>query len=243
MALAVLLSTGSALALPIKIITAPSTDVQPYGTFHLGIENDTTMFSEKAVGGHSNPTVFGFLAGILNAGTFQMDAGVDLKEASDKPISFNGKIASTEELFDKWGPMLAVGAYDVGTEKGVNDFNVIYATASKMLGFIGRGTVGYFYGNASLLKSATGDAQNQGLMFGFDRRMTEINEKLWLGVDYMSGTSVYGAVSFGVGWTFSEKASLVIGYVRYNDTAVVTPPSATSNVGANVVTWQAHFDF
>ncbi len=238
-----MLSAGAASALPLKIISAPSTDIQPYGTFHLGIENDTTMFSEKDVGGHSNPTDFGLLAGIANLGAFQADLGVDIREQTDKPFSFNAKIATTEEAFGKWGPVIAIGAYDVGTEKGVNDFDVFYAEVSQTFGFIGRGTLGYYVGNAAMLKSATGDTQNNGVILAFDRRMTEINEKLWLGVDYMSGTSMYGAVSFGVGWSFSEKASLVIGYVRYNDVAVVTPPTASNGSGANVVTWQAHFDF
>jgi hypothetical protein len=241
--LALALSAGSASALPLKIISAPSTDVQPYGTFHLGIENDTTMFAEKDVGGHSNPTDFGLLAGIANLGFFQADVGVDIREQSDKPFSFNAKIATTDQAFGKWGPVIAVGAYDVGTEKGVNDFDVFYAEVSQTFGFIGRGTAGYYVGNADKLKSASGDTQNNGLILAFDRRMTEINEKLWLGVDFMSGTSRYGAVSFGVGWSFSEKASLVLGYVRYNDVAVVTPPTASNGSGANVVTWQAYFDF
>lgn len=241
--IAVLFFAGFATALPIKIIMVPSTDVQPYGTFHLGIENDTTMFSTAGQGGHSNPTDFGFQAGILNAGPFQVDAGVDLRESTDKPFMFNGKIGTTEELFGKWGPLIAAGAYDIGTEKGVNDYNVFYVTASKVFGFIGRASAGLFSGNANMLKSATGDPQNQGVMFAFDRRMAEVNEKLWLGLDYMSGTSIFGAVSFGIGWTFSEKASLVVGYVRYNDAAVAAPSTSTSNIGANVVTWQAHFDF
>ncbi|MBI3580545.1 MAG: hypothetical protein HY098_00440 [Nitrospinae bacterium] len=241
--LAFVLSAGAASALPLKIISAPSTDVQPYGTFHLGIENDTTMFAEKGVGGHSNPTDFGLLAGIANLGPFQVDAGLDIREQTDKPFSFNAKVATAENALGKWGPVLAFGAYDVGTEKGVNDFDVFYAEVSKTFGFIGRGTAGYYVGNAAMMKSATGETQNNGLILAFDRRMTEINEKLWLGVDYMGGKSLYGAVSFGLGWSFSEKASLVVGYVRYNDVAIATPTGASSGAGANVVTWQAYFDF
>jgi hypothetical protein len=249
----VLIFAGIAGALPLKILMIPSTDVQPYGTFHLGIENDTTMFSGQNNGAHSDPTVFGITAGILNAGYFQADVGVDLRGGYDSATgnasgsTFNGKISTTEEAFGKWGPTFTVGAYAVGVEKRNNDYNIAYGEASKVLGFIGRFSAGYYLGNPLMLVSATGgEIQNQGLMLGFDRRMTEINEKLWFGIDYFSGKSKYGAVSFGLGWMFSEKASLILGYVRYNDLAVITKPlqpGATSGDGANVITWQAHYDF
>ncbi|MBI3794412.1 MAG: hypothetical protein HY280_06745 [Nitrospinae bacterium] len=249
-----ILSAGASFALPLKIIMIPSTDVQPYGTFHLGIEEDTTMFTDQGNGGHSNPTDFGLTTGIFNSELLLVDIGVDVKEASPsgKPFDFNAKIATTEEAFGKIGPLLAVGVYDLGPDVGVNNFNIGYGSASKVFGFLGRATIGYFYGNPQMMKAADGTNQSQGVMFGYDRRMTELNEKLWFGIDYFSGRSVYGAVSFGIGWTFSEKASLILGYVRYNDITTIianlpnlpgTNAPPTNGVGANVVTWQAHFDF
>jgi hypothetical protein len=245
---------GAANAMPLKIIMIPSTDIQPYGTFHLGIENDTTMFSTKDVGAHSDPAIFGISAGILNAGTFQVDMGIDMRGGYDNKtgnassLSFNGKISTTEEAFGKWGPTFTAGAYDFGTDPGTDDYNILYGEASKVLGFIGRLTAGYYQGNANLIKSVSGVSKNQGMMVGFDRRMTEMNDKLWFGIDYMEGTSKYGAVSFGIGWMFSEKATLILGYVRYNDSAVANPNNyptvtSTSSTGANVITWQAHYDF
>jgi hypothetical protein len=225
---------GVAGATPSKLMKIPATDVQPYGTFHLGIENDTTMFRQKDIGGHADPTIFGLTAGFLDAGTFKVEGGIDVREPNDFPMSFHGKAATTEEAFGKWGPILAVGAYDVGTDKFKNDYNIIYGEASKTISFIGRFTVGYFTGNADMLKDVRGYTDNRGLMLGFDRRMPEVNEKLWFCIDSMGTRSIYGAVTFGFGWSFSEKATLVIGYVRYNEEAVAK---------SNVMTWQAQFDF
>ena len=225
---------GVAGATPSKIMRIPSTDIQPYATFHLGIENNTTMFRQKDDGGHADPTIFGLTAGFLDAGTFRIEGGIDVREPNDFPMSFNAKVATTEEAFGKWGPILAVGAFDVGTEKFQNDYNMVYGEASKTISFIGRFSVGYFSGNADMIKNVRGVTDNHGLMLGFDRRMPEVNEKLWFGIDYMGTRSIYGAVTFGFGWSFSEKATLVVGYVRYNDSAIAK---------ASVMTWQAQFDF
>ncbi|MBI5177938.1 MAG: hypothetical protein HZA04_01600 [Nitrospinae bacterium] len=232
--LSLLLLSGSAWATPSKLMRIPATDVQPYGTFHLNIENNTTMFRQQAIGGHADATTFGLTAGFLDMETFQIEGGIDVREPTDYPISFNAKAATTEAAFGQWGPILAVGAYDVGTDKLKNDYNIVYGEASKTISFLGRFTVGYYTGNADMLKDVRGASDNHGLLFGFDRRMPEVNEKLWFGIDYMAGRSIYGAVTFGIGWSFSEKATLVIGYVRYNEEAIAR---------ANVMTWQAHFDF
>lgn len=244
-----LLATGAAHATPSKLIHIPSTDVQPYGTFHLSLENNTTMFRQRDIGGHADPMNIGISAGLLDAGTFQIEAGVDMHEPYDYPATFHAKVATTEEAFGKWGPILAIGAYDVGTEKFKNDINIVYGEASKTVSFIGRFTVGYFFGNSYFLRNPGGEVDNHGIMLGFDRRMPEVNQKLWFGIDYMGGRSSYGAVSFGIGWSFGEKSTLVIGFVRNNEesTAKGWPPgSSTTSVatpGANVMTLQAHFDF
>ncbi len=242
------LAAGTAHATPSKLMRIPSTDVQPYGTFHMSIENNTTMFRQQSIGAHAEPMTLGVTAGLLDAGTFQVEAGVDIHEPYDYPMTFHAKIATTEEAFGKWGPILAIGAYDAGTEKFKNDINIIYGEASKTVSFIGRFTVGYFFGNSYFLKNPVGENDSHGLMLGFDRRMPEINEKLWLSIDYMGTRSYYGAVSFGFGWSFSEKSTLVLGYVRYNEESVAKgwpPGDPTTNGlrGANVMTLQAHYDF
>lgn len=244
----ILFAAGTAHATPSKLMHIPSTDVQPYGTFHLALENNTTMFRQQAIGGHAEPMNIGLSAGLHDAGSVQVEAGIDIREPYDYPLTFHAKVATTEEAFGKWGPILAIGAYDVGGEKGKNDVNIVYGEVSKTVSFIGRFTVGYFYGNGSFLKNSLGETDNKGLMLGFDRRMPEVNEKLWFGIDYMGTRSYYGAVTFGIGWSFSEKATLVIGYVRYNEEAIGKgwppgDPTTNSALGGNVMTLQAHFDF
>jgi hypothetical protein len=59
----------------------------------------------------------------------------------------------------------------------------------------------------------------------------KIGDKLWLAVDYQSGRNGYGAVSFGVAWSFAPNASAIVGYDIYNDPAL--RPTLTLQVDLN----------
>ena len=223
-------------ATPSNIIRIPSGDVQPFGTFRLGIDNNTTLFVPPKSGGAALPVTYGLTAGTYDAVVLQTEIGVDIKEVSKDPAYFNVKFVSPEGSINDLMPALFFGGYDFGLRLESTDYNIVYGGFAKTFSFIGRFTGGYFIGNKNLLKDRNGKSDNQGIMLGFDRRMPDVNEKLWFGIDYMATNSLYGALSFGFAWSFSEAATLTLAYIRYND-EVISPTKS------NLVSWQVDFDF
>ena len=234
---------GSAAATPSILINAPSADVQPFQTFRVGIDNNTTMFTPPSSRPAGTPatrvypaTTFGFTSGVFDAVVLQAEAGVDVKEVSEYPVSFHGKVVSPEGTITEFMPSLFIGFYDAGTKVNQTDFNIIYGGLAKTIGTIGRFTIGYFTGNSRLLKDGSGKTDNNGIILGYDRRLPGISENLWFGIDYMGSQSQYGALSVGFSWMFAENAALTIGYKRYNDLN-------SAPLKRDVVSWQVDFDF
>lgn len=226
--------SGSAYATPSTQIYIPSTDVQPVGTVHIGVDNYTTFFKTKKDGGHNSPVDVGVTVGALETTFVNMELGVDLKEATDDPAYFNGKLGIKEDTLMKHFPSVAFGAYDFGTKSGVTDYNIVYLEIAKTLGSFGRLTAGYYVGNDKLLKNTKGQKENDGVLLSFDRTMAEISQKLWFAVDYMGGQNAYGAASFGLSWRFSPHISAILGYDVYNEPKLA---------GENTVTIQFDMDF
>jgi len=225
-----------ASATPSNIIRIPSADIQPYGTLRLGIDNNTTFGIPPSTGGAAMPVTYGITAGTFDAIVLQTEVGIDMREVSEQPLSFNAKLCSPEGSINDLLPGICFGGYDFGSETDVTDNNILYGAVAKTISFFGRFTVGYFIGNEKLLVNRNGQVDNEGIMFAFDRRMPDVNEKLWFGLDFMATNSKYGAESWGLGWSFSETSALTIAYVRYNDPKV-------SPVGDNLVSLQVDFDF
>jgi len=66
--------------------------------------------------------------------------------------------------------------------------------------------------------------------------MSEISDKLWLGVDYMSGNNAYGALSAGASWAFTPHISVLVGANVYNpgqDTLYGGKPTFTTQLDIN----------
>lgn len=235
-------SAQLAWATPSNIIRMPSSDVQPYATFHLGIDNNTTMFVPADNGGYALPPTYGLTVGLLSLPLIEVEAGLDIREPTDKPITWNAKISMPEGAEAPGMPAITFGVYDMGTADGENDYNILYAHIAKTISFLGRFTFGYFVGNASHLIKSNGQKDSNALMMSFDRRMPEINDRLWFGIDYMGTRTDYGSVNFGFSWSFSEQASLLLGYIRYNDEYEAW--NGSTFIGRkNLVTLQADFDF
>jgi hypothetical protein len=232
----------TARATPSSIVRVPSSDVQPYATFHLGIDNNTTMFVPKDNDGHALPVTYGLTVGLFSFPLMQVEAGIDVREPTDKPLTWNFKLVMPEGAEQAAMPALVIGVFDMGTASGENDFNIFYGEVAKTISFLGRFTFGYFVGNASHLKNGRGEKDSNAIIMGFDRRLPEINDRLWFGIDYMGTRSDYGAVSFGFSWSFSENASLLLGYIRYNE-EVEKGVAGRAFPRKNLVTWQADFDF
>ncbi|NIM04520.1 MAG: hypothetical protein GTN65_02625, partial [Armatimonadetes bacterium] len=70
-------------------------------------------------------------------------------------------------------------------------------------------TAGYFKGRDSLL-----GGDDAGLLLGVDR---PLNDKWWIAADYQEGKSAFGATGLGVAYAFAPNASVILGFVRFND--------------------------
>lgn len=208
-----LLSAGVALATPSTQIWIPSTDIQKFGTFHLGIDNYIPAEGEGSVPLY----VLGLTAGVIPSEVIQAEIGVDYMAglgdtADDTPIYFNAKVATPEGALFGGSPALAVGGYNFGTESDVTNQNIVYGLVAKTLPVVGRFSLGYFTSNEDVI----GD-DNSDILASWDRTLTEISPKLWAAVDYQGGDSALGALSFGVSWAFAENVSVIAGYDIFNN--------------------------
>ncbi|MBI3996439.1 MAG: hypothetical protein HY352_02145 [Candidatus Omnitrophica bacterium] len=211
-------------ATPSTHIWAPSTDVQPYKKVHL--TSDFYVPTEQNGDGSRANTItnLGLTLGVLPWKSVNAELGFDVKSGGggldDWPVYFNAKIGTPEDLLGPWFPALAVGIYDVGTKHNRTTNNVIYGKAAKTIKVkdlsLGRVSVGYFTGDPNLLINGT-KRDNDGLLFAWERVMTELSDKLWVAVDYQGSRSAYGALNLGFSWKFSENVSTIFAYDLYND--------------------------
>lgn len=249
----------AAFATPSSQIWIPSTDIQAFGTVHLGIDNyfRSTHHSNFNLPGHRDNNVLdiGLTVGVLPFDKLQMEVGVDyLVIASDPndnhPVMGNFKIGTPEGSMFKYSPALAVGMYNLGSSQPaaiapavISGQNLFYAVAAETIPAIGpvpslgRISAGYYRGGKHALVDTRLDAtrsQNQGVLLSWDRTMTEISDKLWLGVDYMSGNNAMGALNFGVSWAFSKNVSLLFGYNIYKEKALAGSNTFTTQLDINI---------
>jgi len=250
LALALTVATSTAaLATPSTQIWIPSTDVQAYKTLHVGVDNYTrTKDIKDPVTGAStekrnNIYDFGLTAGVLPLEKLQMEVGVDYLTTGDAyddyPIQFNAKLGTPEDALFKNSPALALGGYGFGTNSSKSsnartDFNIGYALAAKTLPVIGRLSAGGYLGNSAVLNDEKGANDHTGVLLSWDRTLSEISDKLWVGVDYMSGDNAFGAFSFGASYAFAKNVSLIVGYDIFN---------SKINGGQNTVTTQVDINF
>ncbi|HAK60081.1 MAG TPA: hypothetical protein DCO77_06815 [Nitrospiraceae bacterium] len=227
----VLLGSTAAYATPSTQIWIPSTDIQAYKKVHFGF--DTYIKTESNPAG-TEPTVnnFGLTMGVLPTEKVQMEVGIDYRDlgaSHQYPMYYNAKVGAAEGALFTGSPAFAVGGYEFGTKSNATDYNIIYGLAAKTFGKLGRISVGYFQGNDVLLKDANGNPDEAGLLFSWDRTLSEISEKLWAAIDYMGTDSSYGALSFGVAWSVADNVGLILGYDIFNDD-VTYKPTATVQV-------------
>lgn len=227
MLLSVIFAAALVSATPSTQVWIPSTDIQGFMNPHLGWD---TYINTKGIGNLSNG---GITVGVLPFKTVGAEIGLDYRDFNgdhSNPLYVNGKIGIPEKAFGKYFPALAIGAYDFGTKAKVNNYNLLYGLIAKNVGPIGRVSVGGFKGGVGsdakvlfAVASDPGKVDDKGILLSWDRTMTEISDKLWLGIDYQSGKSSYGAFSFGASWSFSSNVSVILGYDLYNDHKTYSP--------------------
>ena len=254
--LVVAMACGSAMATPSTQIWIPSTDVQVYKTFRLGIDN---YFRASGVGKASgdpakrdaNVLDIGPTVGILPFEKLQMEVGFDyLVIANDPndnhPWSGNFKLATPEDSLFKMSPALAVGMYNIGPSQSkttapgvISGQNIVYALAAKTLPAIGsvpslgRISAGYYRGSERALVNINGKKDNDGLLLSWDRTMSEISDKLWMAVDYQSGHNVDSALNVGLSWNFAKNVSVIFAYDIYREKTLAGNNTFTTQLDIN----------
>ncbi len=256
----VAISAGVALATPSTQIWIPSTDIQPFGVFHLNVDNyfrssGVSKINEAAgiSGGRDyNVLDIGPTVGILPYEKIQMEVGFDFltiaQDPNDNhPFMGNFKIGTPEDSICKYSPALAVGMYNVGPTNYGKDRapgitsgqNIVYVLAAKTIPAIGsvpslgRISAGYYHGSERALSDPRGHSANDGALLSWDRTMTEISDKLWLAVDYMSGNNVDGAVSIGASWSFAKNVSVIFGYDIWKEKSLAGNNTFTTQLDIN----------
>ena len=216
-ALALFMVTSSFVyATPSTIIWIPSVDFQGYKSFHLGIDNYSFDF-KKGVGGTAFPTDLGLTVGILPDTIVLAEIGFDYFTPQWSPFTLNAKVGIPEGVLGDWSPAIAVGGFNFGFQKNVTDANIVYGMVGKTFPVLGRLEVGYFTGNKKLLVDlATGNADNSGVLLSWDRNFPEISDNLWLAVDYQGTKSSFGALSYGLAWSFSKNVSVIFARDEFN---------------------------
>jgi len=235
------LSSNFLYATPSTLIWAPSTDVKPLKVFHLDADNYTPVQSRDRNGNKLFVLQdYGLMTGLLSdkpennllgkiwspLGKILAETGFDYKKGLgptlDKwPVYFHFKVGVPEDAYFKNMPAFAIGAYDMGYKHNYTNNNVWYLRGAKTITVgkvnLGRFSAGYFNGSAKLLRNKSGDRDNIGPMFAWERVISEISDKLWLCVDYQGTQSTYGAMNYGFSWKFNNNFTALLGYEIYNN--------------------------
>jgi hypothetical protein len=243
-----------ASATPSTQIWIPSTDIQPFKTLHFGA--DTYIRTGHEPSGTNYPPLvdLGLTGGVLPFEKIQAEVGFDVMYGGSNtsagldsyPLYFNFKVAMPED--NTWIPAVAVGMYNIGTKSGKtsNGFytetgtnaDIYYGLVAKTLPVVGRLSLGWYGLNKKASVAGVYDANgvegdDNGLLLSWDRVLTEVSDKLWVGVDYQGGKNAYGATSFGFSWAFAKNVSVILGYDIYNNKARAGQDTATVQLDIN----------
>ncbi len=209
----VVVACSSAMAGPSGQINIPSTDAKSLKEVTVSI-NTNVRFSSAPDAGPNLYNV-GVVTGALPYEQLKLEIGADYSTSGGTtpyPFTFNAKLATVEDALVKGLPAFAVGGYNLGTVEASQPQNIVYALAAKTLPVVGRLSFGGYNGS----EKGLGKKCNQGLLASWDRTISEVSDKLWLGIDYMSGNNANGEVSFGGSWAFSKQVTLLTGVTFYN---------------------------
>ncbi|MBI4607206.1 MAG: hypothetical protein HY721_35020 [Planctomycetes bacterium] len=97
--------------------TPATTDVQPFGVLHIGVDNYFTVLRKASDGAGAFGTDVGLTLGVLPFEKLQMEVGVDLVEPTDDPLFFNAKLGTPESSLFTHSPALNAGVFNIGTEE------------------------------------------------------------------------------------------------------------------------------
>lgn len=221
------LASSAAMATPSTQIWIPSPDVRGFKEVHLDVDYYGRFSGKPAAVAGANMYDIGLSAGISPFENVKLEIGADMIKttgggADNHPFYFHAKMGIPEDAFGIKGmPAIAGGIYGLGTYKGEDANtaqNIAYGLVGKTFPVVGRLSVGGYHGSKSALNFGYTDKHvtENGVMASWDRTMSEISDKLWFAVDYMSGNNYNGALSFGGSWAFTKNISLLVGAVFFN---------------------------
>jgi hypothetical protein len=188
-------------------------DIQPAGLTHITLDNYSTIGKDP---GEDFPTDYGLTYGFKLSPTLLGEVGFDLLEPTDDPLYLNAKFGVSEGALSPQFPGIALGIYNVGTEREFTDQNIVYLVAGKTLPHnMGRLHLGGYWGNEDVLKDSDGDTSNTGWMIAWDRPL--IPDKLSIIADYASGENAVGGGGVGLSFIFNKDVSLLVGPVWFNE--------------------------
>ena len=212
-------TASTCFATPSTQIWNPSTDIQARSTWHRGIDNYFTPVG-PAEGGYAFPADMGLTYGILPG----LEIGMDVFLPQTNPFALNVKYGIPER---EMVPAFAMGGFGFGTQSGVTDQNVIYGVAAKTFP-IGRLSAGYFVGNQRVLVDPSGAVENKGVILTWDK---QVNDKLWVCIDYAGTKSALGSTFCGFSWFFAPNTSIILAYGTYHNG---TKPTVTTQLDINL---------
>jgi hypothetical protein len=233
----VILTASNLFATPSTQIWIPSTDIQGFLKPHIGWDAYLGTETDGIISDG------GLTMGVLPFKKVGMEVGLDYIDGIPasgnhrNPIYFNAKLGLPEDGLFKYMPAVVVGGYNFGTKKDATTYNIGYALIAKNIWKLGRFSVGGFkgaIGSDPKLFAVSADSKtndDKGVLASWDRTMSEISNNLWLAIDFQSGKSTYGALSFGAAWSFSPIVSIIAGYDIYNNDAY--KPTFTFQVDIN----------
>ncbi len=198
-------TAGMALGSPLNLISVPSTDTQPVGTYRLDVDSISVIGTTDKYVNDLGST--GLSYGVCRG----LDVGVEVLWGVDHPFFVHAKYAfplsSESEAFK-----MAVGGYALGLDNAPTH-DIWYGVVSYAFG-ADRLHLGYFTGNDNTLRDLlAGTDESSGLLLGWDRTL---GERWWVGVDYMAGKSTQGALNVGVRYDISPDSSLLCGFDFWN---------------------------
>jgi len=194
----------SAHATPSTELWTPAImDIQPFGVWHLGIDNYFTVgrgnsSNVSPVTGNSLPLAFptdiGLTVGVLPFEKLNGEIGIDLLEPVQfictRPdacttvtdaLLFNGKVGVPEGALFTESPGINVGIFNAGTVRHVTNMNIVDLIVGKTIPVVGRIHVGGYYGNpgSDLMHRGGNPAnskENTGWMVAYDRGFWNVKD-------------------------------------------------------------------
>lgn len=214
--------TGYVEATPTSVFfTNCTTSIQDTGTALGGIFNFFSL-RQRYDKDFFAPDI-GFEYGLFSYNKFKCEAGVDYLGGVKHPWVFNIKAGFPEEgiLFPDC-PSFNVGIYDVGSEPGYSNFNVVQFIIGKKLGSQPITVyTSFYFGNRNL------GPDRSGIMAAIEYRMWHETfcdgkeyDRLILYTDFASGKNAISGGGIGLCYFFSPVISLLTGPVFYTDAAI-----------------------